>query len=207
MACVHIGSWQWSVNNNSVNNNIFRPFLLTNKAWYLYVLSYIKMVPLSSCSTKIRVKKRGLEMDEVGVPSADSLSAAVDSVVQGHLPPDTLPASPPPGPSGFGKEEMEEGVAGEELYPPMLPASLERMASEDSIVSAASEDSQLKWVIQWDTRPRFTTATWRCRKNFSQWERSFHWKLRCHWLEFLRQIAVVRQGPGEWEMEQWTTDL
>ena len=36
------------------------------------------------------------------------------------------------------------------------------------------------------------------RKNFSQWERSFHWKLRCHWLEFLqqRQIAVVRQDPG-----------
>ena len=35
-------------------------------------------------------------------------------------------------------------------------------------------------------------------KNFSQWECSFHWKLRCHWLEFLRQgqIAVVRQGPA-----------
>ena len=44
--------------------------------------------------------------------------------------------------------------------------------------------------------PCLTTATWRCRKNFSQWECSFHWKLRCHWLEFLRQrqIAVVRQG-------------
>ena len=48
------------------------------------------------------------------------------------------------------------------------------------------------------TGPCLTTATWRCRKNFSQWECSFHWKLRCHWLEFLRQrqIAVVRQGPG-----------
>ena len=45
--------------------------------------------------------------------------------------------------------------------------------------------------------PCLTTATWRCRKNFSQWECSFHWKLRYHWLEFLRQrqIAVVRQGP------------
>ena len=42
-----------------------------------------------------------------------------------------------------------------------------------------------------------TTATWRCRKNFSQWELSFLWKLRCHWLKGLRQrqIAVVRQGP------------
>ena len=45
--------------------------------------------------------------------------------------------------------------------------------------------------------PVLLTATWRCRKNFSQWECSFHWKLRCHWLEFLRQrqIAVVRHGP------------
>ena len=46
--------------------------------------------------------------------------------------------------------------------------------------------------------PCHTTAKWRCRKKFSQWECSFHWKLRCHWLEFLRQqcqIAVVRQGP------------
>ena len=32
--------------------------------------------------------------------------------------------------------------------------------------------------------------------NFCQWERSFYWKLRCHWLEFLRQreIAAERQG-------------
>ena len=44
------------------------------------------------------------------------------------------------------------------------------------------------------------SATWSCRNNLSQWERSFHWKLRCHWLEFLRQrqIAVVRQGPVAW---------
>ena len=54
------------------------------------------------------------------------------------------------------------------------------------------------WLIQYkDAGPCLTTATWRCRKNFSQWECSFHWKRRCHWLEFLRQhqIAVVRQGP------------
>ena len=51
-----------------------------------------------------------------------------------------------------------------------------------------------------------TTATWRCRKNFSQWECSFHWKLRWNWLEFLRQhqIAVVRQGPG-WTLAQALT--
>ena len=46
--------------------------------------------------------------------------------------------------------------------------------------------------------PCLTTATWCCRKNFSQWECSFLWKLRCHWLKGLRQrqIAVVRQRPG-----------
>ena len=35
-------------------------------------------------------------------------------------------------------------------------------------------------------------------QEFSQWKCSFHWKLRCHWLEFLwqRQVVVVRQGPA-----------
>ena len=48
------------------------------------------------------------------------------------------------------------------------------------------------------TGPCLTTATWRSRKNFNQWERNFLWKLRCHWVKGLRrrQIAVVRQGPG-----------
>ena len=46
--------------------------------------------------------------------------------------------------------------------------------------------------------PCLTTAIWRCCKNSSQWHRSFHWKLRSHWLKFLRQrrVAVVIQGPG-----------
>ena len=37
------------------------------------------------------------------------------------------------------------------------------------------------------------------RKNFSQWERSFLWKLRCHWLIFLRRVAktFVIQGPAD----------
>ena len=36
-----------------------------------------------------------------------------------------------------------------------------------------------------------------CRKNFSQWESSFLWKLQCHWLKFLRRVAktLVIQGP------------
>ena len=38
--------------------------------------------------------------------------------------------------------------------------------------------------------PCLTTSTWQCRKNFSQWERSFHWKLRCHRLEFLWQHQI-----------------
>ena len=37
-----------------------------------------------------------------------------------------------------------------------------------------------------------------CRKNFSQWHRSFQRKLRSHWLKFLRHVAIslVIQGPG-----------
>ena len=54
------------------------------------------------------------------------------------------------------------------------------------------------WGLRQAPGPCLTTETWRCRKNYSQWECSFHWKLCCHWLEFLRQcqIVVVRQGPG-----------
>ena len=63
---------------------------------------------------------------------------------------------------------------------------------------ASSTDKLGQYHENWCPGPCLTTATWRCRKNFSQWECSFLWKLRCHWLEFLRQrqIAVVRQGPG-----------
>ena len=45
--------------------------------------------------------------------------------------------------------------------------------------------------------PCLTTAIWRCRKPFSQWQPSFQRKLRSHWLKFLRQrhVAVVRQVP------------
>ena len=45
--------------------------------------------------------------------------------------------------------------------------------------------------------PCITNVIATCRKNFSQWESSFLWKLRCHWLKFLRRVAkpLVIQGP------------
>ena len=45
--------------------------------------------------------------------------------------------------------------------------------------------------------PCITNVIATCRKNFSQWERSFLWKLRCHWLKFLRRVAknVSNTGP------------
>ena len=54
------------------------------------------------------------------------------------------------------------------------------------------------WVNNREAGPCPTTAIWRRRKNSSQWQRNFQWKLHSHWLEFLRQrlVAVVRQGPG-----------
>ena len=47
--------------------------------------------------------------------------------------------------------------------------------------------------------PGIARAIRRCRKNFNQWQRSFQWKLCCHWLNFLRQrhVAVVIQGPAQ----------
>ena len=47
------------------------------------------------------------------------------------------------------------------------------------------------------TGPCITNVIATCRKNFSQWESSFLWKLRCHWLKFLRRVAktLVIQGP------------
>ena len=46
--------------------------------------------------------------------------------------------------------------------------------------------------------PCITTAIWRSRMNFSQWQHNFQRKLRSHWLKILRQchVAVVIQGPG-----------
>ena len=49
-----------------------------------------------------------------------------------------------------------------------------------------------------DPGPCITNVIATCRKNFSQWESSFLWKLRCHWLKFLRRVAktLVIQGPA-----------
>ena len=52
------------------------------------------------------------------------------------------------------------------------------------------------------TGPCITNVIATRRKNFSQWESSFLWKLRYHWLKFLRRVAktLVIQGPG-WSQE------
>ena len=47
-----------------------------------------------------------------------------------------------------------------------------------------------------NTGPCITNVIATCRKNFSQWERSFLWKLRCHWLEFLRRVAKTVSNTG-----------
>ena len=46
--------------------------------------------------------------------------------------------------------------------------------------------------------PCITNVIATCRKNFSQRESSFLWKLRYDWLKFLRRVAktLVIQGPG-----------
>ena len=64
----------------------------------------------------------------------------------------------------------------------------------------ASQDLAIKpaRLVNGSPGPCITNVIATCRKNFSQWERSFLWKLRCHWLKFLRRVAktLVIQGPG-----------
>ena len=47
----------------------------------------------------------------------------------------------------------------------------------------------LRMVPIGSTGPCITNVIATRRKNFSQWESSFLWKLRCHWLKFLRRVA------------------
>ena len=50
-------------------------------------------------------------------------------------------------------------------------------------------ETSLTWfeALKGNPGPCIATAIWRSRTTLSQWERSFHWKLRCHWLKGLRQ--------------------
>ena len=76
-----------------------------------------------------------------------------------------------------------------------LPAIIQYIRINDSLAT---------WL--WPTGPCITTATWRCRKIFRQWEHVFHGKLCCHWLKFLRQrqIAIVIQGH---DLEHYGTGM
>ena len=49
----------------------------------------------------------------------------------------------------------------------------------------------LYWNKQQTPGPYITTAIWRCHNPFNQWQRSFHWKLRSHWLKVLRRRDVT----------------
>ena len=76
------------------------------------------------------------------------------------------------------------------------------MASNSSCDSKASmcppTAAYSEWALAHVPGPCITNVIATCRKNFSQWESSFLWKLRCHWLKFLRRVAktLVIQGPG-----------
>ena len=49
----------------------------------------------------------------------------------------------------------------------------------------------MPWVL-------YHFTIWRRRNPFSQWQRSFQWKLRSHWLKVLRQrhVTVIIQSTG-----------
>ena len=64
-----------------------------------------------------------------------------------------------------------------------------------------------KWLVDKGPGPCITNVIATCRKNFGQWERSFLWKLRCHWLKFLRRVAktLVIQGPVMQQACPWAS--
>ena len=74
---------------------------------------------------------------------------------------------------------------------------LEIRRSGDRLIFAMGIPIPVRRHLYIETLPGLciTTVTWRCHNNFSQWERSFHWKLRCHWLKGLRQRQIA-VGPG-----------
>ena len=81
-------------------------------------------------------------------------------------------------------------------YYPIIPFSLRLQFMWKSRSNIIYMYSIFRWLLSLGSKtgPCFTTATWRCRKNFSQWECSFHWKLCCHWLEFWRRDS----SDGSW---------
>ena len=68
------------------------------------------------------------------------------------------------------------------------------------------QDVSMSWAAgSCDIGPSITTAIWRRRKTFEQWQCSLHRKLCCHWLKGLRQrqFAVVLQGPVLYQNRSW----
>ena len=96
--------------------------------------------------------------------------------------------------------------------PAMSPMATWRCCLQLGLITAPSEaagkpDAGAKTSLQkcgdqslcvGGTGPCITTAVWCSCKNFSQWQCSFRWKLRSHWLKLLWQhhVALVIQGPG-----------
>ena len=66
------------------------------------------------------------------------------------------------------------------------------------ILSESSTSAKMSLTTIVGPGPCITNVIATCRKNFSQWKSSFLWKLRYHWLKFLRRVAktLVIQGPG-----------
>ena len=46
--------------------------------------------------------------------------------------------------------------------------------------------------------PCITTANWRCRKFFSQWQHSFEWKLCSHWLKSCVMLQWWYRAKTPW---------
>ena len=75
-----------------------------------------------------------------------------------------------------------------------LCAATKLIHVDDIVVSPSQWLRHTMELMSWCTAPPLpciTTAIWHCRKTFSQWEHSFHWKLCCHWLKDFDSMRLL----------------
>ena len=96
-------------------------------------------------------------------------------------------------------------IEAETKWPPFLIFKGILLKENDRILIEISLKPVPRGPIDNKPGPCITNVFATCRKNFSQWHRSFQRKLRSHWLKFLRHVAMtlVIQDPALVQIMAW----
>ena len=72
-------------------------------------------------------------------------------------------------------------------------------------MASNTENVSIWWCHhEWYRTLFYILAIWRCRKNFSQWQRSFHWKLCSNWLKWKKHILFCNlYDTCRWPSTVW----